>query len=903
MKKILSFLLVVVMLFSTTAIYAQAAGELFSSANITISDSSSESKIIISSDSAASGLCLYVAAYKNNVLQDIVKQDNISLTAGNNEFPVTPTWTTSQRDKVRVFLWDQNLSPVTQRKNLYLYTRIKGAIVNYADAEDPDNFYGLYAHNAEPLQIVADPLVNGNKVYFLNSDKSDEAKHTYLKIDTQFEPGCTYTVEYEVLLGDDVNGNKIQSANIGTCFAYANNGSNSISQTLAASTAVNAGEWRKVSQTYTVPADFNTSFQDQFFGIFANPVNSTSVDFYIDNLKVVPAGGVPEDGTETPGDDDDTPEDDPSDTGIKGAIIDNADAEEGTADETEEIYNLYATSSDLSIVKDPVMDGNNVYFLESNKSKGSWTYLKIDTQFEAGCTYLVKYDVLLGDDVNGNAVQSTTIGTNFRYAQNGSTSQTDHALLTHNVKAGEWTTVSQEYTVPADYNTNVGCMFGIYGTPVNSIGIDIYLDNILVAPKANVPSDDLNIGNAKDIYFVGTTLQGNAEKNPLEYTAGETMTFKLCIKSKTASGNLTVPYIQYTCEGDDGVKTQGYVAPSDDGYYYFDTKCDRDGFVRVIAKICNKNKRVLRDYAIFEGGAGADIDEITCDTPHPDADDYSEFWDELKKTAFALENKVIYEIISKKDGFVIKDMRLKTAEGAGDYASFIITYPENATPGTLKLRMIFMGYGVASATASTASDRGGYISVSMNTHDIPNGLTTAEYNTLKSQKYQGYGWDDVENQNPETSYWWKVFIRNMQVYNYATSLDLFDGKNVEFTGGSQGGFQACNMAAHIDSATYLSIDIPWFGNLYGNSVSSRQQGWYPNPADGLCYFDTAIAAKHVTCETKITAGLGDYTCPPSAIMAIYNNLTCKKSLTFMQNRTHTYTAPSYSRYTISAESK
>ena len=305
----------------------------------------------------------------------------------------------------------------------------------------------------------------------------------------------------------------------------------------------------------------------------------------------------------------------------------------------------------------------------------------------------------------------------------------------------------------------------------------------------------------------------------------------------------------------------------------------------------------MLEYTPFEGGAGADVDKITCDTPEPE--DYLEFWDDLKKTAFALENEVIYEKeIATQSGFVAKDIRLKTAEGAGDYTSFVMTYPQNAQPGTLKLRMIFMGYGVGKAGASC---KAGYLTVYMNSHDLPNDLTQAEYDNLKNTKYKSYGFIDSENQKPETTYWWKMFVRNMQAYNYATHLDLFDGVNVEYIGSSQGGFQSCNMAAHAPLATLCTMDVPWFGNLYGNKVSSRQQGWYPNPLDGLCYFDTAIAAKYVTCKTDVSAGLGDYTCPPSAIMAIYNNLDCEKYLTFKQNRTHSYTAPAYEQYTRSSK--
>ena len=576
---------------------------------------------------------------------------------------------------------------------------------------------------------------------------------------------------------------------------------------------------------------------------------------------------------------------------VEGAILYMMDAEN-----PDDFGGLYSASAKpLHTVKDPINPDNNVFFLDSTvNDRASWNYIWIKTQFIPGCKYLIEYDVMLANDVFDKPVEKGGIGTCFAYALGGTTAVKQNGIGSTTLNAGVWQKVSQTYVVPEDYNTSIGCQFGIFASPISREGIDhlvafdFYVDNITVAPLDNMPVEKTELSQAENIYFEGSTT-----KNPLEYKPGETMTFKLQVKS--GRNIVKVPYIYYYCTGDDGKLSTGYVKASEDGFFYFDTKCEKDGFVRVIAKICDENKRHLSNFAIFEGGAGADIDKIKCDTQEPD--DYLEFWDGVKKTAFSLDNEIIYEKeLTAQPGYVAKDIRLKTADGAGEYASFIITYPENAEKGSSKLRMIFMGYGVGKANPQY---KAGYITISMNSHDIPNDLTSAEYDNIKSTVLKSYGFIDSENQKPETSYWWKMYVRNMQVYNYATQLDIFDGEYVEFTGGSQGGFQACHMAAHTDLAKYCYMNVPWFGNLFANKVSNRQNGWYPAPMDGLRYFDTAIAAKYVKCKTEISAGLGDYTCPPSAIMAIYNNLSCEKNLLFIQNRTHSYTAPSYSQYTLS----
>ena len=104
------------------------------------------------------------------------------------------------------------------------------------------------------------------------------------------------------------------------------------------------------------------------------------------------------------------------------------------------------------------------------------------------------------------------------------------------------------------------------------------------------------VSETNRVYFVGSTT-----KNPLEYQPNEPMTFRLRVKTETEY--MPVPFITYSCEGEDGVKTEGCVSPAGDGWFYFDTSIRRDGFVHVIAQVCDENKNVIEGVDIFEGGA------------------------------------------------------------------------------------------------------------------------------------------------------------------------------------------------------------------------------------------------------------------------------------------------------------
>jgi cephalosporin-C deacetylase-like acetyl esterase len=390
----------------------------------------------------------------------------------------------------------------------------------------------------------------------------------------------------------------------------------------------------------------------------------------------------------------------------------------------------------------------------------------------------------------------------------------------------------------------------------------------------------------KEFFFKGET-----DKNPLTYSANEKMVFTLKL---LADGEIVkLPHAKIRIDSDDGRLEEFYLEPDENGIFTLETSLSRDGYLRVMAWACDEEKNIIEDLPLFEGGAGADIDRIKCETDEPD--DYFEFWDRVKKEAAEIKPEIIFEKELKvKEGFIGKEYHLKST--AGDYASCVVVYPEDAKDKSLPIHFQYIGYAVTSVWLEHFPDR---ILVFANAHDIENFREQSYYDKLlESPKYKSYGFNREENQSPDTTYWKKMFIRNFQVFNYFKNHAKGDGKNFIFQGGSQGAFQACNMAAHSGVATQCNLDVPWFCDLYAIEKEKRLRGWRPEPDGGLRYFDTAVAAKHLTCHVHITAGLGDYVCPPSGVTALYNAISCEKKLDFVQGRTHSYIPPILDTFTI-----
>ena len=79
--------------------------------------------------------------------------------------------------------------------------------------------------------------------------------------------------------------------------------------------------------------------------------------------------------------------------------------------------------------------------------------------------------------------------------------------------------------------------------------------------------------------------------------------------------------------------------------------------------------------------------------------------------------------------------------------------------------------------------------------------------------------------------------------------------------------------------------------------------WYVQWVPALGYYDPVNMARMIpkTCTVAITsAGIGDYTCPPTGVAAFYNNLSCPKGIVWLQGATHGYRPPNLEKVQISA---
>lgn len=396
-------------------------------------------------------------------------------------------------------------------------------------------------------------------------------------------------------------------------------------------------------------------------------------------------------------------------------------------------------------------------------------------------------------------------------------------------------------------------------------------------------------------YFIGGTWDpaAKAVKDALSYGIGDDICFRVTLTE--AGEPITAPYFSWECWGEDGSHNQGIVS-GQTGTFEYHTFLTAPGYVKMYVYVSDENRNRLPGYDTFEGGAAVCFDKIRKAGSEPA--DYDAWWagviaDELDKVEPAvLEQK---EFHCGDPGDVVYDMKIACA-GPMPVSGYL-RLPRNAENGSLPIIVSYMGYSVSTATIPTKAEA---IQFLINPHGFANGLSYDDYQALAAEApYASFGFHKDLNADPHTVYFKYMILRALQAIRFCKTLPLWDGRTITSAGGSMGAFQATHAAAFDKDVTKLDIIVPWMCDLRGRTESGRLDGWLPEAAHGLDYYDTAAAGARVTCPVTISAGLGDYVCPPSGITSLYHAIPGEVRMEMLQNRTHGYTAPKCDTFIVS----
>ena len=400
-------------------------------------------------------------------------------------------------------------------------------------------------------------------------------------------------------------------------------------------------------------------------------------------------------------------------------------------------------------------------------------------------------------------------------------------------------------------------------------------------------------------------IDGRTDREIPEYAPGEEMTFTFKLRGFKGLDAATCVF-DWKRTGDDG-RTESGQDPADRPLV-LKTSLDRPGFVRYYVELKRTNgKTVLRSGAgerkvFFDGGAGVELMKIRQGVPEPK--DFDAFWAKSRETLAQVPWKdgvTSEKIASKNPDFDLFAVKIPCAGGRP--ATGFLAVPVAAKDGQkFPARICFFGYGAswtpqATRPPSPKEMKAGYVSFWASAHGFELMRKPAYYKALRqklSVNQHGYAFDPITNSDPEKAYFRGMTFRVMRALEYLKSRPEWDGKELLAQGGSMGGLQTIWAAALDPAVTKCRAHIPWCCDIGGETIGRNRGDWYVHWVPALGYYDPVNMAKRIpkTCDFFIPRfGLGDYICPPTGVLAFYNNLKCRKGADAVQNSTHGYIMP------------
>lgn len=270
--------------------------------------------------------------------------------------------------------------------------------------------------------------------------------------------------------------------------------------------------------------------------------------------------------------------------------------------------------------------------------------------------------------------------------------------------------------------------------------------------------------------------------------------------------------------------------------------------------------------------------------------DFMAFWqkqlDQLKKTPLSYSRERAEEYCTDK---VVCDLiKLRVDNSHSVYA--YLTYPRDAKPGKHPICICPPGAGIKTIKEPLRHRyyaENGFLRLEMEIHGLDPRLSDQTFKDI-SNAFGSKGNNYLENglDNRDNYYMKHVYMALIRAIDFMTSLPEWDGKNVAYQGGSQGGALSMVAAGLDNRVTQCVVNHPALADMAGYSEKGRTGGYphfnripgmlTPEKIGVMAYYDVVNFARHISCPTYMTWGYNDNTCTPTTSYAVWNVLKCEK---------------------------
>jgi cephalosporin-C deacetylase len=283
-------------------------------------------------------------------------------------------------------------------------------------------------------------------------------------------------------------------------------------------------------------------------------------------------------------------------------------------------------------------------------------------------------------------------------------------------------------------------------------------------------------------------------------------------------------------------------------------------------------------------GAAVAPSKLAPSVPRPA--DFDAFWNgKLKALAGVPIDPVVTQVESPNPDVELFAVALRSL---GSTARGYLAKPKR--PGPYPALVILQWAGVYKLTPKASIDRAaeGWLTLNLSSHDMP---LDADSDPSVARRYCDAGALDRE-----TSYFLKMYLRDVRGVDYVASRPDWDGRTLALMGTSMGGQQSLVTAGLHPKVTAVLVNEPAGADANGDR-HGRKAGYpnwdaeVPRIMETARYFDVVNFAPRITAPAIVTVGFIDTITPPVGILIAFNQIAGPKELIPMIESDHNNRTP------------
>ena len=269
--------------------------------------------------------------------------------------------------------------------------------------------------------------------------------------------------------------------------------------------------------------------------------------------------------------------------------------------------------------------------------------------------------------------------------------------------------------------------------------------------------------------------------------------------------------------------------------------------------------------------------------------DFHQFWkDNRAKLDQVPFNAKLEKLNSKEKG--VELFAVTVDAGVDRPVTAYLAYPAGAKPRSLPAYVSYLSWSKTDASRGFAEKNAkkGLLVLSATWHGLPVNHPRKFYEQEIPKVFLG-----TRNINDRDKWdFHGVYMRVLRALDYIKSRPEWDGKTLVVQGGSLGGAQTAVAAALDPKVTTAIISVPCFCEFNADRSGRKRSipvAYFPKEKlndkirQAVNYYDVVHFASMIRCEVFFCTGFADELCPPSNVIAAYNNLPAGTPRSFTSN--------------------